>query len=161
MKSAFLFSETPAKDDRLARLIRIYRSPLPRRPGMPSGLIHARPTRRPIPPPASLPPPSVIPPLQPPVIPPSQPPAPVPVRPARRISPIARPKSPPKVIRRTESPTKNIRRAESPVKRLIINESINIERLKLARDDAERAMKEHKIFTIYGPYPALREALRR
>jgi hypothetical protein len=87
------------------------------------------------------------------------------------VSPIARPKSPPKIIRRAESPpkiirraespTKNIRRVESPPKRPIINESINIERLKLARDEAERAMKEHKIFTIYGPYPALREALRR
>jgi hypothetical protein len=77
------------------------------------------------------------------------------------VSPIARPKSPPKIIRRAESPPKNIRRAESPPKRMIINDSINIERLKLARDEAERAMKEHKIFTIYGPYPALREALRR
>jgi hypothetical protein len=77
------------------------------------------------------------------------------------VSPIARPKSPSKIIRRVESPTKNIRRVESPPKRPMINESINIERLKLARDEAERAMKEHKIFTIYGPYPALREALRR
>jgi hypothetical protein len=77
------------------------------------------------------------------------------------VSPIARPKSPPKIIRRAESPPKIIRRAESPPKRMIINDSINIERLKLARDEAERAMKEHKIFTIYGPYPALREALRR
>jgi hypothetical protein len=161
--------ETQAKNERLERLIRIYRSPLPRRPGVPPGLIHARPIRRPIPPSAPLPPPP--PPPPPPVIPPSQPPAPVPIRPSRRVSPIARPKSPPKIIRRAESPpkiirraespTKNIRRVESPPKRPIINESINIERLKLARDEAERAMKEHKIFTIYGPYPALREALRR
>lgn len=61
-------------------------------------------------------------------------PAPVQVRPARRISPITRSKSPPKIIRRAESPSKP---------RSIINDTINIERLKLARDEAERAMKVH------------------
>ncbi|CAF1316316.1 unnamed protein product, partial [Didymodactylos carnosus] len=57
---------------------------------------------------------------------------------------ISRSKSPPKV------------RVDTSPKR----SELNIERLKLARDEAERAMKEHKIFTIIGPYPALREALR-
>jgi hypothetical protein len=49
--------------------------------------------------------------------------------------------SAPRFIRQAESPPKVIRRAESPPKRPIINDTINIERLKLARDEAERAMK--------------------
>jgi hypothetical protein len=47
------------------------------------------------------------------------------------MSPIMRSKSPPKVVRQ----------ADPSPKRPIINDSINIERLKLARDEAERAMK--------------------
>lgn len=145
MKSSFLVPDIPTNNERLAQMIRIYRSPLPRRPGMPSGILHPRTTGRVLPPPITTPAPLPVPPPIP------QPTVPVVVRPSRRMSPIVRSKSPPKVIRR----------AESPPKRPIINEAINIERLKLARDEAERAMKDHKIFTIYGPYPALREALRR
>ncbi|CAF2430806.1 unnamed protein product [Rotaria sp. Silwood2] len=62
---------------------------------------------------------------------------------------------------RSKSPPKVTRQADSSPKRSISNDTINTERLKLARDEAERAMKEHKIFTIIGPYPALRESLRR
>jgi hypothetical protein len=75
------------------------------------------------------------------------------------MSPINRSKSPPKVIRQAESPPKILRRVESPPKRPIINDTINIERLKLARDEAERAMKVNdekqkttKIYLFYlGP----------
>jgi hypothetical protein len=49
----------------------------------------------------------------------------------RRMSPSNRSKSPPKVARQ----------ADSSPKRPIINDTINTERLKLARDEAERAMK--------------------
>lgn len=150
--------EIAPNNERLARLIRIYRSPVPRRPGIPPGLLQPRLTSRVLPPPvtapAPLPPPPPIPSS------PQQQTAAVPTRPSRRMSPIIRTKSPTRV-RQSESPPKPIRRAESPPKRPIINDTINIERLKLARDEAERAMREHKIFTIYGPYPALREALRR
>ncbi|CAF1538502.1 unnamed protein product [Rotaria magnacalcarata] len=62
---------------------------------------------------------------------------------------------------RSKSPPKVTRQADPSPKRTIINDTINTERLKLARDEAERAMKDHKIFTIIGPYPALRESLRR
>jgi hypothetical protein len=61
------------------------------------------------------------------------PPAPVTIRPSRRIPPIVRTKSPPKVVAQ----------ADSLPKRAIVNETINTERLKLARDEAERAMKVH------------------
>ena len=128
---------------------------------MPAGLIQPRITGRVLPPPLTAPAPLPVP---PPILPPPQPQqqtAAVPTRPSRRMSPIVRSKSPSKITRQAESPPKPIRRAESPPRRPIINDTINIERLKLARDEAERAMKEHKIFTIYGPYPALREALRR
>ncbi|UJR37974.1 hypothetical protein I4U23_030656 [Adineta vaga] len=62
---------------------------------------------------------------------------------------------------RSKSPPKNTRPADPSPKRSVPNETINTERLKMARDEAERAMREHKIFTIIGPYPALRESLRR
>ncbi|CAF1150656.1 unnamed protein product [Rotaria sordida] len=142
--------------ERIARLVRIYRAPLPRRPGLPATIIQTRSTvhapRR-----SGSSEVSVT--TAPPALPAAAPPAPAPapqsvpisIRPSRRISPIARPKSPAKVVRPPDV---------SP-KRSIINDTINLERLKLARDEAERAMKEHKIFTIIGPYPALREALRR
>jgi len=132
----FLFSEIHQPNERLARLIRIYRSPLPRRPGIPPGLIQTRATGytsgRSAPPQVTATAPTSAP-----------PPAPVSIRPSRRISPINRPKSPSKVTRQAESPPKIIRRAESPPKRPIINDTINIERLKIARDEAERAMKVH------------------
>ncbi|CAF0755371.1 unnamed protein product [Adineta steineri] len=62
---------------------------------------------------------------------------------------------------RSKSPPKGTRPVDPLPKRSPPNETINTERLKMARDEAERAMKEHKIFTIIGPYPALRESLRR
>ncbi|CAF0803535.1 unnamed protein product [Rotaria sordida] len=62
---------------------------------------------------------------------------------------------------RSKSPSKVVRQTDSSPKRSSLNDTINTERLKIARDEAERAMKEHKIFTIIGPYPALRESLRR
>jgi len=64
-------------------------------------------------------------------------------------------------LNRSKSPPKMVRQADPSPKRSITNDAINTDRLKQARDEAERAMKEHKIFTIIGPYPALREALRR
>lgn len=39
--------------------------------------------------------------------------------------------------------------------------NINPDRFKLAKDEAERAIKERKIFSIVGPYQSLRNALRR
>lgn len=42
---------------------------------------------------------------------------------------------------RTKSPPKVVRQADSSPKRITTNDTINIERLKLARDEAERAMK--------------------
>jgi hypothetical protein len=42
---------------------------------------------------------------------------------------------------RSKSPPKVIRQADSSPKRSIPNDTINTERLKLARDEAERAMK--------------------
>lgn len=152
--------EIPPNNERLAQLIRIYRSPVPRRPGIPAGLIQSRITGRVLPPPLTAPAPLPAPPPIPSPPQQQQQTAAVPTRPSRRMSPIVRSKSPTRV-RQSESPPKPIRRAESPPKRPIINDTINIDRLKLARDEAERAMREHKIFTIYGPYPALREALRR
>ncbi|CAF1079154.1 unnamed protein product [Adineta ricciae] len=62
---------------------------------------------------------------------------------------------------RSKSPPKGTRPADPSPKRSVSNDTINPERLKMARDEAERAMREHKIFTIIGPYPALRESLRR
>ena len=38
--------------------------------------------------------------------------------------------------------------------------SLSAERFKMAKEEAERAIKQKKIFTIVGPYPALREALK-
>jgi len=128
----FYFSEVNPNDERLARLIRIYRSPIPRRAGATSALTHSRAVAHSAP--------RSLAPVAEPVV--SQPaPPPPPVRPPRRMSPIVRTKSPPKVTRRVESPPKIVRRDESPPKRPIVNENINIERLKLARDEAERAMK--------------------
>jgi hypothetical protein len=54
-----------------------------------------------------------------------------PIKHLHRMSPLNRSKSPPKVVRQ----------ADSSPKRLTINDSINPERLKLAKDEAERAMK--------------------
>ncbi|CAF3201071.1 unnamed protein product [Rotaria socialis] len=154
--------------ERLARLVRVYGAALPRRTGLPSARIQTRVNRHvqgrsgssevsvaeaqrgaeiSVASTATV----LAPPAQAPPLPPLSQHVPVSIRPFRRISPIVRPKSPAKVVRQPDI---------SP-KRPIINDSINIERLKLARDEAERAMKEHKIFTIIGPYPALREALRR
>ncbi len=131
-----MFLETQPSNERLARLIRIYRSPLPRRPGMPSAITHThtRPTAtivgRSAPPQVSAPP--ALPPPQPaPAPPPPPPPVHVLTRPSRRMSPIMRSKSPVKVVRQ----------ADPSPKRPIINDTINIERLKLARDEAEKAMK--------------------
>lgn len=44
-----------------------------------------------------------------------------------------------------------------------VNLKLNMssDRFKLAKDEAERAIKERKIFTIVGPYQSLRNALRR
>ena len=42
---------------------------------------------------------------------------------------------------RSKSPPKVTRQADPSPKRTIINDTINTERLKLARDEAERAMK--------------------
>jgi hypothetical protein len=102
---------------------------------MPAALIQTRTTTsvpgRSAPPQISAPPQ----PIQAPATAPPPPPPPLPVhvftRPSRRMSPIMRSKSPPKVVRQ----------ADPSPKRPIINDSINIERLKLARDEAERAMK--------------------
>jgi hypothetical protein len=49
----------------------------------------------------------------------------------QRMSPSNRSKSPPKVVRQVDSPPK----------RTVPNDTINTERLKLARDEADRAMK--------------------
>ncbi|UJR08277.1 hypothetical protein I4U23_012549 [Adineta vaga] len=145
-------------NDRIAQLIKTYGSSLPRRTKIPSILApiqsFKRVSRRSAPPavqakepeepknevkqPAPLPP--VAPVL-----------APIIIRPTRRAPVIVRTKTPPKIVRRVESPPK----------RPVINETINHERLRIARDEAERAMKEHKIFSINGTYPALRESLRR
>ena len=38
--------------------------------------------------------------------------------------------------------------------------NINTERLKMAKEEAEKAIKSKKIFTLVGPYPALRKALK-
>jgi hypothetical protein len=73
---------------------------------------------------------------------------PSPTKRTRRMSPSNRSKSPPKVAARQSDP--------SP-KRPVINETINTERLKLARDEAERAMKvkrrrkrtNHLIVTLF------------
>ena len=46
---------------------------------------------------------------------------------------------------RSKSPPKNVRQADSSPKRAPINDTINTERLKLARDEAERAMKVSSI----------------
>ncbi|CAF4979466.1 unnamed protein product [Rotaria sp. Silwood1] len=144
--------EVNKTNERLARIVRIYRTPLPRRPGLATALIQARSSG-----PAigrsgsSEVSATIVPPPPPPPTAPSSQPVPVSIRLSRRISPIVRPKSPAKVVRQ----------ADVSPKRPIINDTINIERLKLARDEAERAMKEHKIYTIIGTYPALREALRR
>lgn len=54
-----------------------------------------------------------------------------PIRRIQRMSPSNQSKSPPKVARQ----------ADPSPKRSVINETINTERLKLARDEAERAMK--------------------
>lgn len=58
--------------------------------------------------------------------------SPIPVRYPRRMLAANRSKSPPKANRPT---------ADASPKRLISNDNINTERLKLARDEAERAMK--------------------
>jgi hypothetical protein len=124
-------------NDRLSQLIRAYRSPLPKRSGIPAVIIPKRPRKRA--PRRSAPPQiqveevvSVRGPATP--SPPAPVLAPVTMRPARRIPPIkVRPKSPPKVVAQ----------ADSLPKRCIVNETINTERLKLARDEAERAMKVH------------------
>jgi len=55
----------------------------------------------------------------------------VPVRRTRQMLPSNRSKSPSKVVRQ----------ADPSPKRTTINDTINTERLKLARDEAERAMK--------------------
>jgi hypothetical protein len=56
---------------------------------------------------------------------------PAPIRNFNRMSPSNRSKSPPKVARQ----------ADPSPKRSITNDTINTERLKLARDEADRAMK--------------------
>lgn len=117
---------------------------MPRKPGLPAIVTEPRPPRRlprrsappaavhaqsSAPAPASLPPPSLPPPTAP-----SAPP--VITRVSRRMSPTNRSKSPPKssskVIRVTDS---------SPKRCVVVSENINTERLKMARDEAERAMK--------------------
>ena len=42
---------------------------------------------------------------------------------------------------RSKSPPKGVRQADPSPKRLISNDTINTERLKVARDEAEKAMK--------------------
>lgn len=39
--------------------------------------------------------------------------------------------------------------------------NITCDRFKMAKDEAEKAIKDRKIFTIVGPYQSLRNALRR
>lgn len=46
---------------------------------------------------------------------------------------------------RSKSPPKGVRQADPSPKRLISNDTINTERLKVARDEAEKAMKVRKI----------------
>ncbi|CAF1462352.1 unnamed protein product [Adineta steineri] len=126
-------------------------SPPPESPSLPSSLPTA-----PVPPPpaSSSPPPPVLPPpssSSPPPLPHAPVLAPIVKGPTRRVPAPVRPKTPPKVVRRVDSPPR----------RPLINDTINPERLRLAREEAERAIKDHKIFTIIGPYPALRDALRR
>lgn len=45
---------------------------------------------------------------------------------------------------RSKSPPKGVRQADPSPKRIISNDTINTERLKVARDEAERAMKVRK-----------------
>jgi hypothetical protein len=67
---------------------------------------------------------------------------PAPIRNFNRMSPSNRSKSPPKVARQADSsPVKVTRQADPSPKRSITNDTINTERLKLARDEADRAMK--------------------
>ncbi|CAF1010009.1 unnamed protein product [Adineta ricciae] len=153
-------------NSRLAKLIQAYGSSLPRRTKLPAVRAPVRTVKhgsRGSAPPAiqvkqsestkveiqELAPSPVA---SPPSLPPAPVLAPIVIRPTRRAPMILKPKSPPKVVRRVESP---------PKRSTVINEPVNSERLKLAREEAERAMREHKIFTINGTYPALRESLRR
>lgn len=125
-------------------MVRVYRAALPRRPGAPAALIQTRMTRvaagrsggsevsAVTAPPCTAPTTTQqasMPALAPQPLPSKS--ATVSIKPCRRISPISRPKSPVKVVRQPDV---------SP-KRPIVNDNINIERLKMARDEAERAMK--------------------
>ena len=66
---------------------------------------------------------------------------PPPVLPATSLPSFKRKPTQMSPANRSKSPSKLVRPTDQSPKRTITNESINTERLKIARDEAERAMK--------------------